>query len=104
MANKDRVISVEKTVRELQNEIYWNESTKVAIRAFLRTVPAVDAVEVVHGLWEYHDCVSSYDGTKSGYSCSECHAFVDEEIFDMDGFHKDFCGSCGAIMDGGNAE
>ena len=47
MADEKRLISVEKTVRELENEIYWTDSTKAAIRAFLRTVPAVDAVEVV---------------------------------------------------------
>lgn len=47
MANEKRLISVEDTVRQLQHEIYWNDSTKAAIRAFLRTVPAVDAVEVV---------------------------------------------------------
>ena len=60
----------------------------------------VDAVEVVHGRWIYHECVSSFDGLISGYSCSECNSFVDEEIFDMDEFHKDFCGHCGAKMDG----
>ena len=64
----------------------------------------VDAVEVVHGEWIYHECVSSHDGTISGYSCSKCCAFVNEEIFDMDEFNKDFCGRCGAKMDGGNED
>lgn len=62
--------------------------------------PAADVVPVVHGRWIYHECVASCDGAISGYSCSECNAFVDEEIFDMDEFHKDFCGNCGARMDG----
>ena len=53
------------------------------------------------GEWIYHGCVSSYDGTKSGYSCSKCSAFVDEEVFDTDGFHKKHCGNCGAKMKGG---
>lgn len=66
--------------------------------------PGVDAVEVVHGRWIYHECVSSFDGAISGYSCSECNAFVKEEDFDMDEFHKDFCGNCGAKMDGGNED
>lgn len=65
-------------------------------------VPAADVAPVVHGRWIYHECVSSYDGTVSVYSCSECNAVVDEEIFDMDEFHKKFCGNCGARMDGGN--
>lgn len=56
------------------------------------------------GEWRYHECVSSYDGTKSGYSCSCCHAFVDEEVFDTDEFHKKFCGNCGAKMKGADHE
>ena len=48
--------------------------------------------------WVYHECVSSYDGCKSGYACSNCGAFVDENIFDMDEFHKKFCGNCGEMM------
>ena len=51
------------------------------------------------GKWIYHECVSSHDGTKSGYSCSLCSAFVDEDIFDSDEFHKAFCGNCGAKME-----
>jgi hypothetical protein len=53
------------------------------------------------GEWIYHECVSSYDGAKSGYSCSKCSAFVDEEVFDTDEFHKKHCGNCGAKMKGG---
>ena len=63
-------------------------------------MPTTDVVEVRHGEWIYHECVSSYDGCKSGYSCSVCNAFVDEQIFDTDEFHKVFCGNCGAKMDG----
>ena len=67
---------------------------------YVRCIPAADVVPEVHGRWIYHECVASYDGAISGYSCSECNAFVDEEIFDMDELHKDFCGNCGARMDG----
>lgn len=62
--------------------------------------PTADVAEVKHGEWIYHECVSSYDGATSGYSCSECCAFVDEEIFELDEFHKKHCGNCGAKMDG----
>lgn len=61
-----------------------------------------DVAEVKHGEWIYHECVSSYDGAKSGYSCSVCSAFVNDEVFESDGFHKDFCGHCGADMRGGS--
>ncbi len=67
---------------------------------FIAAIPAADVVEVRHGEWIYHECVSSHDGAISGYSCSECCIFVDEEMFDSDEFHKDFCGHCGAKMDG----
>ena len=53
------------------------------------------------GEWIYHECVSSYDGAKSGYSCSRCNAFIDENVFDTDEFHKGYCGNCGAKMKGG---
>lgn len=71
-------------------------------RKLMEDAPTADVVEVKHGEWIYHECVSSYEGAISGYSCSECCIFVDEEIFDADSFHKDFCGNCGAKMDGGN--
>ncbi len=54
------------------------------------------------GEWIYHECVSSYDGTKSGYSCSCCNAFVDEDVFDMNEFHKVYCGNCGAKLKRGD--
>lgn len=62
--------------------------------------PAADVAVVRHGVWIYHECVSSYDGAISGYSCSLCSSFVDEEIFESDGFHDEFCGHCGADMRG----
>lgn len=61
-----------------------------------------DVAEVKHGEWVYHECVSSYDGAKSGFACSRCSGFVEEEIFDMDEFNKAFCGACGAKLDGGD--
>ena len=63
-----------------------------------------DVQEVKHGYWIYHECVSSYEGTINGYSCSVCSAFVNEEDFDTDEFHKIYCGNCGAKMDGKKQE
>lgn len=62
-----------------------------------------DVAEVKHGEWIYHECVSSYDGTISGYSCSVCKTFIHEETFDNDTFTKKYCGYCGARMDGDTA-
>lgn len=66
----------------------------------IKTELAADVAEVRHGKWVYHESVSSYDGLKSGYACSVCSGFVNEDIFDMDEFNKAFCGACGAKMDG----
>lgn len=70
----------------------------------MEMIPVADVVERVRGEWIYHECVSSYDGTISGYSCSACNAFVNEEIFDSDEFHKEFCGNCGSDMRGESDE
>lgn len=65
----------------------------------VRYAPTLDYKDLVpQGEWVYHECVSSHDGTTSGYSCSNCSAFVDEDIFDTDEFHETFCGNCGARM------
>ena len=66
----------------------------------MQDVPVADVEKVKHGEWIYHECVSSYDGTISGHSCSVCKAFVNEETFDNDTFYKKYCGNCGARMDG----
>ena len=61
--------------------------------------PAADVVEVRRGEWVYHDCVCSYDGTMSGYSCSCCSAFIEEAVYTKM-FHNSFCPSCSADMRG----
>lgn len=53
------------------------------------------------GEWIYHECVSSYDGLLSGYSCSCCSAFIHEEVFEDTSFPNKFCPNCGARMKGG---
>ena len=98
MANKKRLIDAN-AIPESATAISTKGRLFVAWSAIVEA-PTVDAVEVVHGEWIYHECVSSHDGAISGYSCSKCNAFVNEDIFDMDEFHKDFCGHCGAKMDG----
>lgn len=109
-----RYIDAEKLIEHLKDNIEECETPNVVNEpvaygtvlglecalSYAETLPTADVVEVKHGEWIYHECVSSYDGAISGYSCSECSAFVDEEMFDSDEFHKDYCGCCGAKMDG----
>lgn len=93
-----RYIDADKAKQEF-NIGFGGVSHAVIANQIIDSIPTADVVEVKHGEWIYHECVSSYDGAKSGYSCSECNAFVDEEIFELDEFHKEFCGNCGAKMD-----
>lgn len=69
------------------------------VERIILEAPTLDYKDLVpQGEWVYHECVSSHDGTTSGYSCSNCCGFVDEDVFDTDEFHKAFCGNCGARM------
>ena len=93
-----RLIDADAVVLQSRKDLYAYESSLV--KDYLDLFPTIEAEPVRHGRWIYHECVCSYDGTKSGYSCSECNGFVDEEMFDTDEFHKIFCGNCGCKMDG----
>lgn len=86
----------------LRNHGVWSEYAYGfdSAMAMVSCQPTADVVEVRHGEWVYYDCVATYDGAKSGFACSVCSGFVDDNIFDMDEFNKDFCGACGAKMDG----
>lgn len=52
------------------------------------------------GEWIYHECVSSYDGLLSGYSCSCCGTFIYDEVFEDTSFPNKYCPNCGAKMKG----
>lgn len=96
-------------VLEIAKDKYYSDFHKsmadlISLRELLEDTPVAYVAEVRHGEWLYHECVSSYDGAISGYSCSHCGVFVDEEEFENDKFHKKFCGNCGAKMDGKDGE
>ena len=76
----------------------WNDA-KYTVLKEIAEAPDADVIEVKHGEWVYFPIVSTYEGTKSGYSCSECKSFVDEELFEN--IYTGFCGNCGAKMKGG---
>lgn len=103
-----RYIDAEKLYRKVKEETNpygkptLDYESGVKVLNMIKQEPTADVVEVKRGEWIYHECVSSYDGAKSGYSCSVCSAFVNDEVFESDGFHKDFCGHCGADTRGDN--
>lgn len=57
-----------------------------------RTIPTVDAVEVVHGRWIH--VPSSDMMTGKAYKCSECNKMR------YGSFMPNYCQNCGAKMDG----
>lgn len=59
--------------------------------------PTVDAVPVVHGLWEN---IIDFGGGKCYGSCSVCGtAQITSSVVSLKAFHK-YCYWCGAKMDG----
>ena len=74
--------------------------TKFIPYAALRDVATVDAVEVVHGRWEF-----SHTTTVEKFAvvkCSNCG----HEAFAIANYVKEghYCPNCGAKMDGGNVD
>lgn len=61
---------------------------------FVKSIPTVDAVEVVRGRWEK----SEYNGF---VRCDKCKDVYIDESWLTDG-KWNYCPNCGAKMDGGN--
>ena len=62
----------------------------VTLQSVIRSMPTVDAVEVVHGRWSIDKSFMPFVCT-----CSECGA-----VYDIDGaFDWHYCPMCGAKMD-----
>lgn len=79
----------------------WASESKVVRVEDIESIPAADVAPVVHGRWEYHDCVCTGDGLAAVYACSNCRFCIDEEVFEQLNA-TDFCNCCGARMDGDN--
>ena len=107
MANEKRLIDANALLGEIER-IYTEHYEKSAykfihdfFRAMIRRVriaPTVDAVEVVHGRWEF-----SHTTTIEKYAvvkCSNCG----HEAFAIANYVKEgrYCPICGAKMDGGD--
>ena len=62
-----------------------------AMYVAIEKAPTIDAVEVVHGRWEWID-----DEECGVYRCSCCSGAI--------GYPTNYCPNCGAKMDGGNED
>ena len=62
--------------------------------SFAQTLPTADVAEVRHGEWRLHP-----DGSGT---CNQCGR-TQKAVWDFDNA-QEYCGKCGAKMDGGKAE
>ena len=67
------------------------------VRQFIKEMPTVDAVEVVHGHWTTMDVIAK----KAGYGVRYCrHAECKVNPCRLFECMTDYCPNCGAKMDG----
>ena len=95
MASEKRLKDVslfEKALEKHRGLVMHNED----ILAALANCPTVDAVEVVHGRWEWLGPYRYNDDGMIG-TCSVC-----KERLRL--FAHNYCPNCGAKMDGGNGD
>ena len=97
MANEMRLIDANE-VEEMAGAFADQASTKEAYAAFwkvihnIRQMPAVDAVEVVHGRW-----IKSESMVRCA-KCSNCKGWVTKHSVNEP--DSKYCPNCGAKMDG----
>ena len=75
------------------NFAHWAGIVVAMIEELLKGMPTVDAVEVVHGRWIWHNKRELFEFK---YECSICHDGSDLE--------SNYCPNCGAKMDGDGNE
>lgn len=84
-SNVGDLISRQAVLKELPHALWGKEWDEALARAIIESVPAVDLVK--HGKWIHDDF---------GWHCSECHSLAAAPDYRP----TDYCGWCGARMDG----
>ena len=98
MTNEKRLIDINYALKQLDIGELENggsfSTDSLHIKDFLKVLPNVDAVEVVHGRWVP---VKGFSGFFTWeVQCSECGTPQDQK--------SNYCPYCGARMDGGANE
>lgn len=75
---------------------WWDDETKKIFDEIIDLQPAADVVEVRHGRWVRGDEMADYP--RVPYNPWETYCSCCGEI--MEQSHDNFCGNCGAKMDG----
>lgn len=101
MEDKKRLINVNYALQQIEvgeNENGGQFQTDSShIKDFLNVLPAVDAVEVVHGRWEQHPKYDDYEW------CSACHDCLVAKGWEQKS-KLYYCPNCGAKMDKENID
>ena len=91
MDKEKRLIDANALLDYLRNEMHESEVIEA-----VKDAPTVDAVEVVHGMWQERRFICMDSEVMLGYRCSKCKL-----TFDVG---TNYCPNCGAKMDGGNED
>ena len=89
MTNEKRLIDANAADVERIPCYYGDHCYTEDVQEWLNEQPTVDAVEVVHGRWIKRNNGIGYMPL---YECSVCGKYWDDDM--------NFCGECGAKMDG----
>ena len=96
MANEKRLIDAKTLMENGWHLVKTGESNKFLASMSLADVPTVDAVEVVHGRWIWHD-------EDEFFACSNCE-YSALNNYRGNSVESNYCHNCGAKMDGGNED
>ena len=96
MANEKRLIDAMPLVTKISRRVRGMSIPQDIYDGVLECIaeaPTVDAVEVVHGRWIPINTIDKWR-----FQCDQCKHYIDA------GLDRNYCGNCGAKMDGGNED
>ena len=93
MVNEKWLIDATPLMKSGWHLVKTGESNKFLASMSLADVPAVDAMEVVHGHW--------YKAPHHPYRCSCCGEMALLDMYGESHCRSNYCPNCGAKMDGG---
>ena len=100
IADIDEEIEHDSKMYTREQNYYIEKGLRIA-RKDIKSAPAADVAEVKHGKWEWGYGL----GGQYGIWCTNCGAgYVDSPNAEWIAQEHDYCGKCGAKMDGKDGE
>lgn len=104
MANEVRLIDANALSRRVFDASYWDNQDEDVIWNLVQDAPTLDAVEVVHGNWQWFvdRCEDLFLGCDDdyGWRCSLCKTPLEDCDSPEVPPTYNYCPHCGAKMDG----